>query len=100
MRFNLEVGPGKWLANVSFVGHLASVSIWQGDHLHAAESQYRLQFGEAWTAKPDMEKGHDAIRVAVADTLANGFDPDFITLVIENDSPRWPGRITGLTGPQ
>jgi hypothetical protein len=94
MQFNLEVGPEKWLANVGLIGHMASVSIWRGDPINAAESQYRLQFGDAWVAKPDMEKGQDAIRVAVADTLANGFDVELITLVIENDSPRWPGRIS------
>ena len=100
MRFNLEVGPEKWLADVGLVGHMASISIWRGDPHTAAESQYRLQFGDAWVAKADLEKGHDAIRVAVADTLANGFDVELITLVIESNSPRWPGRISALNGSQ
>lgn len=93
MRFQLEVGPDWWTADVGLIGHLARVAIWQGDVATAPQSQYQLQFGDTWVAKADMEKGHDAIRVAMADALANGFDVDLITLIIENDSPRWPGRI-------
>ncbi len=101
MRFNIEVGAGDYrLADVVLIGHIVDISLWMGNPAQAAESQYRLQFDENWPAKTENEKAHDAIRVAVADALARGFDPALVQLLPVGESARWPGRITDLAGKQ
>ncbi len=100
MRFNLDIGAGEYcLADVHFFGHLAKVSLWMGDPANAVESQYQMQFGDDWVSKRDLEKAHDAIRVAVADALERGFDPFPVELLPERSSPRWIGRILNLANP-
>jgi hypothetical protein len=101
MRFNLDIGAGEYrLADVGVFGHLATVSLWMGDPVQAAESQYQLQFGDDWASKGDLEKSHDAIRVSVADALERGFDPVPVELRPDRKSPRWLGRILDVTNTQ
>ncbi|MYN29211.1 hypothetical protein [Duganella levis] len=101
MRFNLELGAGEYRhADVLFIGHIAKVSLWMGDPINSVESQYQMQFGDDWVAKGDLEKAHDAIRVAIADALDRGFDPFPVELLPERSSPRWVGRILDLSNPQ
>lgn len=96
MRFNLEIDCGNFkMADADKFGRLVNVSLWMGNPADAVESRYKIAYPKAWPPEIDVMKIEDAVRVAMAHALNREFDPFLVTLIVEEESPRWQGRLIG-----